>query len=546
MASLSYNGYRFELFCTQAEGMLAKEMGFHWDYLKKCWWTGLVDIARVFVPWADGSAKAKFDEFNAQVNLSRATDANIVIPVPNGLSYLPFQKAGIAYAVSRPITLIADQMGLGKTIQTIGVINYDPTIKKVLVICPASLKINWGRELMKWIANKKLSGGFVYGNDFPDTDIVIINYDIVNKWRWKIDSIHWDLVIGDEIHYCKNTTSQRSRAVLGWISQSGKTSRPPIIADRRIYLTGTPILNRPIELWPLIRIADPEGLGSSFWGFAKTYCKAWEAPWGWDFSGCAVEKMSDLQQRLRAKFMIRRLKSEVLKDLPTKRRQIIPIPGGDRIAAVQQELLFYNQNNLELHIEEMELSRAIAEQEQVFADQQSYKEATLGLRTANKARFDKMASLRHATAIAKLPYVISYIVDMMEQEEKIVVFCHHRDLVEGLRKRFEGCCVVMHGGMKMPERQQAVDRFQNEDGVKLIIGTIGTMGEGWTLTRAAYVLFAELDWVPGKLNQCEDRLHRIGQQESVLIHHLVFDGSLDANMAKMLVEKQEKIEAALD
>jgi SWI/SNF-related matrix-associated actin-dependent regulator 1 of chromatin subfamily A len=425
---------------------------------------------------------------------------------------------------------------LGKTIQALGLINADSSIKNVLIICPASLKLNWGKECSQWIV-RKLSGGYAYGKDFPNTDIVIINYDIVKKFRPQIDKRVWDLVICDEAHYLKNPDTQRTRAVLG--NDSKKAVVFPIAAKKRVFLTGTPILSRPVELWPILKISDPEGLGASHWNYVKTYCKAWQAPWGWDFSGAS--NLEELQARLRASIMIRRLKRDVLKELPPKRRQIIAIPDGMAKLAVQKEIAFYKANN-----HAIEEARAKAEAAQFRGDDVSYKLAVEELKHGKAALFQELSRLRHETAVAKIPYIIEYLEDILEQEEKVVVFGYHRDVVDKVHEHFKKEAVKIHGGVPLDERQAAVDNFQTSPKCRLIVGSIGAMGTGWTLTAASYCLFTELDWVPANITQAEDRLHRIGQLESVLIHHLVFDESLDALMAQKIVEKQIIIDQALD
>lgn len=537
--NLTWNGCRFNLICSIAEKELAKQAGFHFDYQSKVWWTGRIEVAQKFELFADFHARQRFSQEHEQIQFSKAVDSDINPPVPPGLSYLGFQKAGIAFALSRKNTLIADEMGLGKTIQAIGVINAEPGIKKILIVPPASLLLNWRKELIKWLVNDK-SGGYAYEKYWPtDTNIVILNYEQVKKFRKQIDSTKWDLAIFDEAHYLKNPESQRCRACLGYDSH-GKAVQMPIDAGMRIFLTGTPVLNRPIELWPILRVADPEGLGSSHWNFANKYCNAWEAPWGWDFSGANKKHLEELQNRLRSSIMIRRLKKDVLKDLPPKRRQIITIDSPKAKKVVQEELGFYEKNEKDLKD-----ALEIASVAQAAGDEETYKRAVKAMRTVKQAMFEMMSKLRHDTAVAKVPFVIEYLENMLEQEEKIVLFAYHHDVIDSIYSKFKDIAVKMYDSTPITERQNAVDRFQEDDKTRLIIGSIGTMGVGWTLTRASYCLFCELDWVPANLSQAEDRLHRIGQLESVLIHHFCFDNSLDANMAQKLIAKQEIIDATI-
>jgi SWI/SNF-related matrix-associated actin-dependent regulator 1 of chromatin subfamily A len=228
-------------------------------------------------------------------------------------------------------------MGLGKTIQAIGVINADPSIKRVLVVCPASLKVNWARELNKWLV-RRMSVEVANGN-FPRSDVVIINYDILKKWRTEIDQIKWDLLIVDECHYVKNSRALRTQALLGKHDRDPDKRIKGIEARKRIFMTGTPIVNRPSELWSLVEALDPQGLGSNFFQFMKRYTNATHNGYGWDFTGAS--NLDELQQRLRAKFMVRRLKSEVLTDLPAKRRQVIVLPPNGAGHAIADEMRLF-------------------------------------------------------------------------------------------------------------------------------------------------------------------------------------------------------------
>ena len=546
MPVLSWTGTRFVYVCNPYDNNIPKTLGFHYDPHNKLWWTGLISVAKGVEKWSDAKAKAKFCEESDIVKQSWATDAALNIPVPDGIdpltgkpfAYLPFQKAGIAYTARRGRTLNADEMGLGKTVQGLGVINLFPEIKNVLIIPPAGLRLNWAKEAKKWLV-RPMSGGFASGSHFPDTNIVIINYDIVDRFRSQIDARRWDLLICDEAHYLKNPETKRTGVVMGY-DYFGKPMRPAIDAGMKIYLTGTPILSRPIELWPIVHDCDPNGLGTDQWLFAERYCKPWQTPWGTvDFSG--DDNLDELQERLRSTFMVRRLKQDVLTELPPKRRQIIAIPQESASAAVKEELEFYLQH-------QQEIDRAVAEAEmhQAAGDEESYRKAVRKLE-GETPTFATMSRLRKKVGLAKIPFIKEFLNDVLQQEEKVVVFAHHRDVVDEIYQHLgPKIAVKMHGDNTTQERQRAVDRFQQDKNIRVIIGTIGTMKEGWTLTRAAYCLFCELDWVPSVISQSEDRLHRITQVLPVLVHHFCFDGSLDAYMAQVIVRKQIIIDQALN
>ena len=540
MPTLSWTGTRFVYICNPGDSALPRALGFHFDPHRACWWTGLVTVAKNLQAYADSRAIERFNAEKDAVAQSWAQDSDLNIPVPDGLEYLGFQKAGIAYASKRNNTLIGDDMGLGKTIQGIGLINYIPDIKNILIIPPAFLRLNWRKELEKWLV-REMSGGIAYGNNFPDTNIVIVNYDIVRKHRAAIDARKWDLLISDESHYLKNKETKRTQSVLGY-EYWGKPQSKPIDAGMKLFLTGTPILSKPYELWPIVHACDPHGLGIDEWLYVQRFCKPWQPPWAggeWDYGG--HDNLDELQERLRSAFMVRRLKKDVLKELPPKRRQIIAIPQETAAAAIKREIEFYQQ-----HQKEVDAAITKAELVQAEGDAESYRQA-VSLLEATVPSFSEMSRLRAETAKAKIPFVIDFLEDVLKQEDKVVVFGYHREVVNKIYEHFgPKIAVRMHGEHDVVHRQNAQDRFQEDPNCRLIIGTIGAMGIGWTLTKASYCLFAELDWVPAMITQAEDRLHRITQVNPVLIQHFVFDGSLDSHMAQICVQKQEIIDLTLD
>ena len=469
---------------------------------------------------------------------SRATDAEVDLPCPEGLAYMPFQRAGIAYALGRPAVLIGDEMGLGKTIQAIGVMNTTANLKRVLVICPASLRLNWKREIEKWITHD-LTVGVAQGKSWPGTAVTVVNYDVLKNFKKQISATTWDVLIVDECHYLKNPKAARTKHVLGYWDKKLKQEVPGIEATRKVFLTGTPVVNRPIELWPLVKALDPQGLGRGWKGYVTRYCAGYEDTYGWNVKGAS--NLSELQDRLRETFMVRRLKADVLTELPAKRRQVIELPPNGAIGAVKAEQKAWAATQ-----EMLEDLRAAVELAKASEEEADYAKAVEALREGEKAAFNEMSKLRHATALAKVPYVVEHLLNATD---KVVCFGHHRDvigqIVEALREAGEKV-VVVTGDTPMQARQDAVDAFQNDSSVRFFVGNIQAAGVGLTLTAASHVVFAELDWVPGNMSQAEDRCHRIGQTSSVLAQHLVLEGSLDARMAKVLVEKQEVIDKALD
>jgi SWI/SNF-related matrix-associated actin-dependent regulator 1 of chromatin subfamily A len=518
----------------------------------KTWWTPFPEKAVRLAEYADEAARAALDDVMKSIEGSKASSAPVEgIPVPEGLAYLPFQAAGIRYAAERPATLIADEMGLGKTIQAIGVINVTRP-ETVLVLCPAGLRINWQRELTKWLVDFSGEIYVVESNDpIPQkATIVICNYDrLRNGVLAEIKARSWKMIISDECHFLKNPTAQRTKAVLGAPARKNKKTGEisPVesgiidLCERKVFLTGTPILNKPVEIQPLLGALLPSEFGN-FFAFAKRYCAGRETKYGWDFSGAS--NLEDLQTRLRAKCMVRRLKKDVLTELPAKRRQVIELPVED--SAIKRAAKAENEAYGEYEDVLCDLQET-ASMAKALDDVDAYKATVAKLAESAKIAFEGMSGARRALALAKIPAVIDHINSVMESGvDKLIVFCHHLDVLGAMKKELGDQAVTFSGDTSPEDRQTAVDRFQKDPTCKIFIGTIKAAGVGLTLTAASHIIFVELDWVPANVAQAEDRAHRIGQMESVLIQHLVVNGSLDARMAHVLVAKQEIADRALD
>lgn len=516
---------RYVFLCEKYERATPKAAGFRFDWDKFVWWSDNALAAGRLLEWADeattASVLAASEDIDAVVAASSAQDADIDIPAPDGLEYLPFQRAGIAFASARPATLIADEMGLGKTIEAIGVINNaDPTINTVLVVCPASLKLNWQRELEKWLV-RPMPVGIVNGT-VPDTAIRICNYEQLRKLE--IGPI--DLLIVDEAHYAKNPKAARTKNVAEWAK----------VARRVILMTGSPILNRPIELHSLLSMLAPTDW--PFWPYVKRYCAAYKGRWGWDLSGSS--NLEELQHKLRSTVMVRRLKADVLTELPAKRRQMIVLKGDGNVLKAEREAM----ERMDSRREDLELTRDLAE---AVGDDEAYRQAVQGLREHELAIFTEMSRMRHETAMAKAPAVADHVANLLESVDKVVLMAHHHDVIDLLVSALDQYGVVsLTGEDTLTARQDAVDRFQNNPEVRVFVGSIQAAGVGLTLTASNTVVFAELDWVPGNMSQAEDRCHRIGQVNSVLVQQVVLDGTIDARLAAALIDKQEIIDAAVN
>lgn len=519
------------------------------------WWTERPTKAMLCADYADEAAQLAIGQYMAKrhnaLEASRATDADIDIPVPAGLAPFPYQKGGVAYAKPRARVLFADEMGLGKTIESILWINICPDVKRVLVICPASLKRNWMREIQKWLVRPATVGIADTKNSqvIPETDIVIINYEILHR---KIDTgerkVHektgsitpvydyvlrdslrgqWDMLIVDECHRLTGDpkTTIRTRMALA------------IEARRHAWLSGTPMRNKIAELWNIVHHLAPKQFPNKA-AFLSRYCldsNNYRDP------HAGARNLNELQEKLRLFIMVRRLKRDVLTELPPKLRQVIELPADGCATLVRQELLAFESkkdilSNMRLRVE---LAKA-------GDSMDDYKQAVSVLAKGISVAFEEMSRIRKETALSKVPAVTEHVKSILSEGHKVIVFAHHQEVVEKLHTAFGAESVMMHGGTPAGRRQDEVDAFQTDDRVRVIVGSIGAMGVGWTLTASSYVVLAELAWVPGDVTQAEDRAHRIGQKDSVLVQHLVLEASLDKRMADILVEKQDVADRALD
>jgi len=421
--------------------------------------------------------------------------------------------------------LIADEMGLGKTIQAIGTVNA-LALNRVVVVCPASLKQNWKREIETWLT-RDLSVA-VYDDGPMTADIEIVNYSLLSTRHERLPEIineyAPELLVLDESHFIKNKDAKRTKAA------------QQIDADRRLYLTGTPIKNRPIELWQQLKGLTDE---FDFWPFAKTYCGARKTRFGWEMDGAT--NLDELQERLRSSVMVRRQKADVLTDLPEKMRQVIPLAQNGMGDLVDEEQQAYEEH--EDRIADAKRRKAQAE---VNDNEAAYQEAVKDLKEARQVAFERMAEIRKQIALQKTDYVIQHLNSVLESEDKVVVFAHHKQAIQRLQNEFGDQAVALTGDTPPAERQRAVDRFQEDPETTVFIGSIHAAGTGITLTAASHVVFAEIDWTPSVNRQCEDRCHRIGQDDTVHVQYLVVDGSLESRIARMNVRKQQAIDEAMN
>lgn len=406
------------------------------------------------------------------------------------MNLYPFQKEGVDWLAKRAKVILGDEMGLGKTVQIIGLINRCIGIEKVLVVCPASLKLNWERELGKWL-NRNLSIEVLSGSPKRgykiESDIVIINYDILTRWESKLLAVDWDFLVFDEAHYLKNAKALRSKIAL------------KLKANREVYMSGTPMVNRPSELF---NILNKIGLFDNRKAFDIKYCDArLVSKFGrriWENKGAS--NLDELKQKLKP-VMLRRLKKQVLTELPDKIHQIIELTDCKEVIS---GVVWYD---------------GLPKHDSVTPE------------------------VRREAGEAKIKPSIKHIIDVLEEKDKLIVFAHHKTVIDGLSEGLEKFKpLTITGATATSKRQSIVDKFQKNPIHRVIICNIQAAGVGLTLTAADTVVFVELDWVPGNLKQAEDRAHRIGQKRNVLIQYLVAPG-VDATIGTALATKVKNMEA---
>jgi SWI/SNF-related matrix-associated actin-dependent regulator 1 of chromatin subfamily A len=440
-----------------------------------------------------------------------------------------YQKQGIEFLEqTKGNALIGDDMGLGKTIQAIGWLELHPELRPAIIVVPSSLKLNWEREIQKWSnSNQKiqiLSGTKnkeqLYG------DVIIVNYDILRNtyktiggkkkevpntgWVDYIIQYNPKVLILDEAHKIKNNQTAQTKSV--------KKLRKYV--KHIIGLTGTPIENRPIELYNMLSLINKSLVGSR-WNYGKRYCDASYNGFGWDFSGSS--NVEELHEKLMG-VMIRRKKVDVLTDLPPKVRSVIPLP----ISTTHRNKYTRAEKDF------------IAWVKQTRGDKAAVK-------AKNAEHLVKINYLKQLAMEGKIQETISWINDFLETGNKLVVFAVHKQTIQLIMNAFKNVAIKIDGSTSANKRQEAVDRFQNEDQIKLFVGNIQAAGVGITLTAANALAFVELGWTPMEHDQAEDRIYRIGQKsDSVNIYYLLAENTIEEQIAKLIDEKRKVITSIVD
>jgi SWI/SNF-related matrix-associated actin-dependent regulator 1 of chromatin subfamily A len=488
------------------------------------------------------------------VDCSTLASLQTLTEIPGfGLPLYPFQLKGV-HRIDRQDgrLIVSDEQGLGKTAQAAAYIQLrrEKTLP-ALVICPASVKYHWRNKLTEWVPNVRIhvvEGAPKAGECLPAADVYVANYDILSasgkcptcngtktdpknlakcrsckgtgktvRMREGLRRVGLKLVVADECHYLKDAKSQRTRAFFDLVTGEG--------APQRILpMSGTPIKNRPVEWYGLLHLIAPETFPTWF-GYVTEFCDGKQGQWGWEVDGASnLERLHALVSRV----MIRRTKDEVLRELPPKVRTVVPLNDLEGLPQYRKvEAAFA------AWIRDLKARAKKGEREAV--------------KELSAAALVKIEALKQEAVRAKLGSVVGWVRDYLETEDKLVVFAHHKEVIDRLAEELaEFRPVRVDGGTKGEARQASVDRFQSDPSCRVFLGSQAAK-EGITLTAAHATCFVELWWTPGDHSQAEDRVHRIGQEhDSVSAYYLIAVGTIEEQIAELLDRKRMVLDAALD
>ncbi len=455
-------------------------------------------------------AREQHAEAAGLVELSSATGANLEVAGLGG-ELKPFQRAGVSYLLAQRRAFLADEQGLGKTIEALATIEADGAYPAV-VVCPASLKLNWLRELERWLPQRSAQA-FVgtgartdRGPALVPADVTIVNYDILAARLPQLRELKPRALVLDESHYCKNAAAKRTQAVA---QLAASVPREGLV----LALTGTPVMNRPAELISQLRILGRLADFGSGVQFGKR------------FRGSDAHLR--LHWHLRARCFVRRLKADVLPQLPAKTRGVVPV-----------EL----DNDAEYRLAERDVVAWLQTQPLDLRELDAKVAAAL-----RAERLVRLNALKLLAARGKLHAALAWIHDFLSSGERLVVFAHHREIQRAVLERFPTALHIL-GEDSHTARDASLRAFQapDEPSNQLIVCSIEVAGQGITLTRSSNVAFLELDWTPAKHDQAEDRCHRIGQQDAVNASYLLAAGTIDETIATLLERKRAVIGAVTD
>jgi SNF2 family DNA or RNA helicase len=455
----------------------------------------------------------------------------------------PYQRAAVDWVVRNRKVYIGDEMGTGKTLSSLASVVVDGSLP-VVVVCPASIKLGWHRQIQNFfpdLADKTFICSGRKTSTIPSgTKVVIVNYDILTAWVTKIQAFGYKAVIIDEAHFIKNAKSKRSQA----------TVRLAQRAEMRIAMSGTPLVSRPLDLVAQLnaigRFSDfTEGRGN--WSFIQRYCRPQHNGYGWDLRGAS--NLFELNDKLRRYgILIRRRKEDVLIDLPPKERVSIPLEVTNRkeYEAVRQSIGVWVRQQVENDPEYIESADTLNRLERAALFERLMSEKVARAQAA--IALTKLSALRQVTMRGKMKAAIEWIDDFLTSDEKLVIFCTHREAIDTLMGQYGDHAVRIIGGMGPDRKQAAIDAFANDPDVRLVIANIDAAAEGidgWQHV-CSNVAFLELTWTPTKHHQAEDRCHRSGQTNPVTCYYLMAQSTIDEYLASLIDSKRAVVSAVVD
>jgi SWI/SNF-related matrix-associated actin-dependent regulator of chromatin subfamily A-like protein 1 len=448
--------------------------------------------------------RAEHDAAIVDVRRSRAHDAPALAVEPAlGGELRPFQRAGVAYALKARRTFLADEQGLGKTVQALAALEADDAYPAV-VVCPASLKLNWQRETERWLPERSITVVSGTGATPKLADITILNYDIVHAHRARLSLARPKALVLDESHYVKNPRAKRTRAVR-------RLAEGLPDGALRLALTGTPVMNHPDELIAQLRVLGRlEEFGSG-------------ARFSRRFQGVGAEER--IHWHLRRTCFVRRVKADVLPQLPRKRQVVVPVAL---------------ENEREYRLAERDVIAWLREQPLDLSELDRRVAAAL-----RAERFAQLNALKRLAARGKLGPALAWIDDFLASDEPLVVFAGHREVQDLVLARFPDAAHLL-GRDSAQAREDAVRAFQEDGGPQLIVCSTRVGAQGITLTRASNVAFLDLEWTPAIHDQAEDRCHRIGQEDAVTAWYLLAAETIDETMIELIAKKRGIVDAVTD
>jgi SWI/SNF-related matrix-associated actin-dependent regulator of chromatin subfamily A-like protein 1 len=464
-----------------------------------------VEVAPLAAPVLD-ALRADAAEAAAAIRASRATQAEPIAAVADvlGGTLEPFQWAGVRYVLRARRAFLADEQGLGKTVEALAALEADGAFPAV-VVCPASLKLNWERETRRWLPHRSVA--VVEGRVAvpPRAEILILNYELVATQREALALRRPRALVLDESHYVKNPQAKRTRAVRRLAEGLPRDAL-------RLALTGTPVLNHADELISQLRVLGRlEDFGSG-------------ARFKQQFRGALAEER--LHWHLRRRCFVRRRKAEVLPQLPDKRQVVVPVALD---------------NEREYRLAEDDVIAWLREQPLDLSELNAKIAATL-----RAQRLAQLGTLQRLAAKGKLHAALAWIHDFLASGEPLVVFARHVEVQEAVLERFPHALHLL-GRDRTDAREATVRRFQDDAGAPgLIVCATRVAAQGITLTRASNVAFLELEWTPAMHDQAEDRCHRIGQHDNVTAWYLLAAGTIDETMARLIARKRGLVSAVTD